>query len=577
MTEKKSGAGAPPPTAATAEPPGHHSAGLSQQYRQESLIGTRPPGGSPFSLRPYQREAIEAIREAYVRGVRRPLIAIPTGGGKTIIFSGLIRRRATNGRRVLVIAHREELLTQAAKKIELVAPDLNVGIVKGVRNEHRDVDVVVASIQTICRPNRLAEIGRFDTIVVDEAHHAPADTYMDTLRALGSFDPDTSILTVGVTATAGERSDGVGLRSVWQEIVYQRGILFMIANGYLVDVKALEIESDLDLSRVEKRNGDYSDGSLGAELDSSGAIAAAAEGYGKYARDRRGVAFTPTVQNAHQLAAYLNGLGIRAEALSGETPGDERRAILDRVHRGETQVVANCGVLTEGYDEPALSCALIARPTKSRPLFVQMAGRVLRKHPAKENALILTLFAPPAAGLASIADLAGDDAGRVKPQKDETLAEAADRALLEEQAFGGRVPIRSLSAKHVRLFADSRLRWLPVGNGFSLPAKNSTLLLIPQDDDRWRVVEVPSIGEPTEVASGLSLELGQGLGEEFARARGGAISRADARWRAQEVSDRQKRRLARLRLSVPATSGEASDAIAVAEAEQAMRRLVVVA
>lgn len=539
-----------------------------------SDIGTRSVGGTTLRPREYQRGSIEAIRQGLLRGITRPLVVLPTGAGKTVAFAHLIRRRARPGRRALIIAHREELLTQAADKISQVAPDLRIGVVKAQRNEHHGVDVVVASIQTICRPNRLAELAdKFETIIVDEAHHAVAETYLYTLRGLGSFKPEGGPLTVGWTATAGERGDGVGLKAVWQEVVFQRGILFMIAKGYLVDVKALEIESDLDLGKVETRNGDYNEGSLGAEMDDSGAIDAAAQGYARYARDRRGVAFTPTIANAHALAAALNGLGIRAEAISGETPTDERKAILRRVHLGETQVVCNCGVLTEGFDEPALSCALIARPTQSRPLFVQMAGRVLRKHPSKTDALILTLFAPPEAGLATIADLAGDAPGKIKPKDGETLGEAAERALLEEQAFGGRQPLQNLSARQVALFGASRLRWLPIGGGFALPAYETALLLVPQPEEQWRVVELANGGGITDVADGLTLEYAQGVGEEFARARGGMVSRADARWRQREVTDGQRVSLSRKGLPEAQTRGEASDSIALFKAAKVMTRL----
>lgn len=525
-------------------------------------------------LRPYQREAIETIRDAWTnRDVRRQLLVLPTGSGKTVVFTHLARRRAQAGR-TLIIAHREELLAQANEKLAMIAPDLRVGIVKAQRDEHGpDVDVVVASIQTLARPKRLAPlVGTVSTVIVDEAHHAAAKTYRDVLEALGCFGDDGP-LTVGVTATAG-RGDGVGLDSVWQEIVYQRGIIHMIAEGYLVDVSALEIVTDLDFGRVKTARGDFVDGSLGEEITNSGAIEAAAFAYHRYAKDRRGIAFTPTIATAHDLADRLTALGVRAEALSGETHRDERAAILQRLHTGETQVVANAAVLTEGFDEPAVSCVLVARPTKSRPLFVQMAGRALRLHPGKQDALILNLFAPPEAGLATIADLTGLPPEKApKPKSGESLMAAIEREEAEREAFGRRGVVSNLSVKQLHLFARSSLRWIPAGGGFTLPCGRRNLYLVPAGVDRYDVVEVLRGEEPRVISAGQPLEWAQGIGEEYARAHGGVIARADAGWRSRPPSEQQIVQLHRLRLPVPATRGEASDALSAAYASKTMARL----
>lgn len=401
---------------------------------QEQQSARRP--GLP--LWDFQHQAIEAVRIGlHERGIRRPLIVLPTGSGKTVVFSHLLRRRRQSGRG-LVLAHRGELLNQALDKLLQVAPELRVGLVKAEADGYEGVDVVVGSVQTLVNPARLRQIGAFSTVVIDEAHHAVAPTYRKVLQGLGCFNQDGP-LTVGVTATAGERSDGVGLDEVFQELVFARGILYMILRGYLVDVEAVEIETKLDYDQVAVRGGDYTNASLGDALDSSGAIDAAALAYAEHARDRRGVAFTPTIATADHLATRLRGLGIAAEHISGETPGDEREAILERVASGECQVICNAALLTEGYDQPELSCALIARPTKSRPAFTQMAGRVLRLHPGKPaKALLLCMQAPPEEGLATIADLAGDD--EVEVRQGESLGEAAVRTEKEAQAFGGHRP-----------------------------------------------------------------------------------------------------------------------------------------
>jgi ATP-dependent helicase IRC3 len=210
-----------------------------------------------LSLRPYQQEAIEAILKAEAHGVRRPLLALPTGCGKTVIFAHLIRQREG---RSLVLVHRDELIQQAAEKLQLIAPGLEVGIVKAVRDEV-DAPCVLASVQTLSREARLARLPLgFKTVVVDEAHHAVAETYRRILTAVGSFDPDGP-LTVGVTATP-MRGDQVGLKAVFQEIVYKRSILDMILEGYLADVRGIQVGLKVDFRQLHTRAGDFLDGEV---------------------------------------------------------------------------------------------------------------------------------------------------------------------------------------------------------------------------------------------------------------------------------------------------------------------------
>src|SRR5690554_5351129 len=295
-----------------------------------------------LDLRPYQASAIEAITEADREGVRRPLVVHPTGTGKTVTFSHLIAQRAGTGR-ALVLVHRDELANQTVDKINLVAPELTTGVVKAERNEV-DRDVVVASVQTIHRDNRLAALlaaGPVETVVVDEAHHAPAPTWTKVLTGLGSYS-SYGPLTVGFTATP-ER-DGKSL-GVWEKVVSYMSIREAIYAGYLCGVTGQTVQTSMDLGNVRKTRGDYADGSLGDELENSGAIEEIADAYLTYAKDRKGVAFTPTVATAEHLAAALVARGIKAEMVSGQTPTEERRAILGRLKSGATQVVTNCAVL----------------------------------------------------------------------------------------------------------------------------------------------------------------------------------------------------------------------------------------
>jgi superfamily II DNA or RNA helicase len=303
-----------------------------------SALALEMPASS-LPLRHYQVQAIDAITAAHARGVTRPLVVLPTGSGKTVVFSSLVSQRPG---RSLILAHREELIAQAARKLADVSGSLDIGIVKAARDD-ADARVVVASVQTLARPGRVERLGEFSTVIVDEAHHAVASIYLDVLSRLGSMG-DNGPLTCGFTATAG-RSDKIALGAVWQEVAYQRGIIQMIAEGYLCDVTAMQIGGDFNLGNAQVRAGDYTDSSLAAELERSDALNTAADAYVRYAKDRLGVAFTPTIATAHALAAALTRKGIPSEAVDGTMPVEQRRSVLARLHRGEIRVVPNAQVL----------------------------------------------------------------------------------------------------------------------------------------------------------------------------------------------------------------------------------------
>jgi superfamily II DNA or RNA helicase len=526
-------------------------------------------------LRPYQRQALTAIAAAEARGIRRQLVVLPTGSGKTVVFSQLVSDRPG---RALVLAHRDELIAQAAEKISMVGGSLDIGIVKAARNE-TGARVIVASVQSLVQPGRLERLGKFSTVIVDEAHHAVADTYMTILRGLGCFRDDGP-LTVGFTATAG-RGDGVGLGAVWQEVTYQRGIIQMIAEGFLCDVRAIGIDSDFDLDNVTVRAGDYTDASLGEELERSDALGAAVQAYKQHAADRQGVAFTPTIASAHALAGMLTAQGIPSEAVDGKMHIDQRRAILRRLHSGDVQVVPNAQVLIEGWDEPAVSCALMLRPTKSAPAFVQMSGRVLRpfigtvggRPYVKEDALILDVVGSAELGLRTIADLAGLPPGSVKPRQ--SLLEAdEERAASEEH----RAAVAAIRTRHVELLRRSDLHWLEAEGGWVLPAgAEQTMLLVPADEEMWTVWRATKGRVPVlESGKPLTLDWARGVGEEVARAQGGVLAQASAGWRTRAASDAQVGALTRMGYGEKLngiTRGGAADLMTAHYAAKDIRRL----
>lgn len=490
----------------------------------------------------------------------------------TVVFSHLATQRPG---RALILAHRDELITQAAAKLAAVSGSMDIGVVKAARDD-RDAPVVVASVQTLAQPGRTERLGDFATVIVDEAHHAVADIYLDILGRLGSME-DGGPLTCGFTATAG-RSDKIGLGTVWQEVVYQRGIVQMIAEGYLCDVRAVQVGGDFNLANTKVRAGDYTDSSVEAELERSGTLDAAADAYVRYAKDRLGVAFTPTIATAHALAEALTRKGIRAEAVDGKMPLEQRRAILGRLHRGETRVVPNAQVLTEGWDEPAVSCALMLRPTKSAPFFVQMAGRVLRPFVGKDDALVIDMCgSAEQLGLATIADLAGLPPGAVK--KGKSLLDAAEEVARAEEH---RYAVAAAKTKQVELLRRSQLRWLEVDGSWVLPVgADQTMILTPAPgdgtEDAWDVWRCRKGSQPfPESGKALTLDWARGVGEEVARAQGGVLSQSDAKWRERPASTAQQAALERLGYTDRLhgiTRGAASDLMTAHYAAKSIRSL----
>ncbi|MBC7106262.1 MAG: restriction endonuclease subunit R, partial [Firmicutes bacterium] len=219
-------------------------------------------------------------------------------------------------------------------------------------------------------------------------HHAVARTYVFVLERLGFMSGDPDKLLLGVTATP-VRGDKVGLGAVFQKIVYQRSLLWMVRAGYLVDFRGLVVDTGVDLGDVRVVAGDFADADLEGVLNTEDRNGLIARAYLDHTAGRRAVAFTAGVQHALDLAATFRAAGVTAEAVSGETPEEERRKLLSAFRAGDVRVLCNCNLLTEGWDEPSLDCILMARPTKSKALYLQMLGRGARPYPGKQDCLVI--------------------------------------------------------------------------------------------------------------------------------------------------------------------------------------------
>lgn len=532
-----------------------------------------------FHLRAYQQDCIDAVFKAWESGMRRPAVVLPTGAGKTVVFAHLIKQfreqRRVNAfdythQRVMVLVHRDELADQAMAKIKAIAPELSVGKVKAADNEIT-ADVMVCSVQTLANAKRRRQIkneavisrsGAIGLIITDECHHGAARTY----KTIYSEFPDA--LNLGVTATL-QRGDGVGLGSTWDEVVYTRSVLWMISKGYLSDVKRKDIKvTNLALDQVKRSSGDFQVGDLGRALEESDMADRLPVAYGEHAGTRPGIVFTPTVATAEAVAQSFNGTGIRTAVISGETPREERQAILEDYRTGRVQVLANCMVLTEGFDAPWAEVAVIARPTQSQPLYTQMVGRVLRRYPGKENALVLNV-AGPGHKLCSLVDLAPGAVEEV--EEGELLSEAVER---EQKQHADRKELAGLSFTDVDAFAASKAAWLrtPAGNLF-ISCGEVTVFLWPSDQPGlWDVCHYRRY-QKAQRTRHLGLDLGSAMawGEAVAEDHQDFSVQRSARWRTGQPSEAQERVADGLGIDHAAmTKGQLSDAISIASAAQVL-------
>ena len=334
-----------------------------------------------IQLRDYQEECLENIFKEAEAGIRRQLITLPTGSGKTILMSALAKEF---NRKTLILAHREELITQTLDKLKLFWPDAKVGICKAERDEIQE-QIVIGSVQTCSRPHRLERLKEqgFELLMIDEAHHSIANSYQSIISERGFFDDNNGIL-VGVTATP---KDGLG--NIFEKITFSRSISTMIKSGYLSPVVGRKILTNFSFEKIRTINGDFSLEDLSEAVNTSERNNFIVEKFKTYAPNRKGIAFCVDVQHCKDLASAFKSSGINAIAVYGEMNIDERKIALDGLKSGEFQIVTSCGILTEGFDEPSIDVVLMARPTKSSGLYIQCIGRGLRKHPGKEDCLVL--------------------------------------------------------------------------------------------------------------------------------------------------------------------------------------------
>jgi ATP-dependent helicase IRC3 len=534
-----------------------------------------------ISLRPYQKEALDAILENDAKGISKQLVVLPTGAGKTILFSQLPIIRP-NTIPMLVLAHRAELLEQAKEKILASNPHLTVEIEQADRKAGH-ADVVVASVATLGRNNtpRILEYPKdyFKAIIIDEAHHAAAQSYR---RVIDYFN---SPYILGVTATP-QRSDSTRLTDVFQEIVYYKSIQDLIEDGWLSPLVGYRVKTKTDITKVEIQHGEYNQSQLEDEINNPERNACIVASYNNLANATKAIVFAAGVDHAQSLFSAFGKNGTSVRIILGTTPPEERAQILSDFKSGEVMVLINVGVLTEGFDEPSLQTIIIAKPTRSTLLYTQIVGRGTRLFEGKPHCTIIDITdttvgkkpmgLPTLLGLPADFDLQGQSLTEVAKKFEELenfCPGEAVRVLKPEDI--------DLAYTRINLFMPpppnpvvqeySKLVWAEIAeNKFYLGINSFESMHIHCDAlGRW-VTELHSrSGQKIQVK-----ELGKTMNirESFARTdkwiqnnRSLAMKLLDASesWRADGPSDAQKRMLKRIGVPLTAdlTKGMASQII----------------
>jgi ATP-dependent helicase IRC3 len=535
-------------------------------------------------LRPYQRQCLECLRQRYRVGKRRLLVSLPTGTGKTVVFAQFPHYFRMK-KRLLVLAHREELLEQARQKFHDADPTLRVEIEQAGKRASADCKVVIASVPTLGRAGsaRLATLDPQDfyLIVVDEAHHSVAKSYRAIFDHFQLFAPETPRMLVGFTATP-RRGDQQGLGEVFEEIAYSRSLEQMIRGRFLCPVAGWRVTSNVNLDAVQVRAGDFVESQLARVVDVAERNALLLRAYQDLARHRRCIVFCVNVAHAQDVAALFRDGGIEAAAVWGAMPKEERRTVLAQLSSGDIEVVTNCNVLTEGFDEPRIDCILMARPTRSRLLYAQMVGRGTRLHPEKSDLLVIDVAdnsrKHTLAGLHALFDL--NPALDLQGSNALVMADRL-RAVAERYPWVDIQKIKTpqdleLVAERIDLFRFAppdevqpytELAWCatPAG-GYRLGLPDREHVVIQQNLlDAWEVRfhSARRRGEAVSLGSAANLPDAIHTAETFVeRERNAAIRILDlsARWRNQPPSEAQRALLQRKGVPIPKglTRGQAS-------------------
>jgi ATP-dependent helicase IRC3 len=533
------------------------------------------------TLRPYQQEALDAILFHEEKGITKQLVVLPTGAGKTVLFSHLpvIRK---NTLPMLVLAHRAELLEQARNKIMASNPTLTVEIEQADRKAGH-VDVVVASVATLGRSGTPRIEGYpndyFKSIVIDEAHHAAAPSYG---RVVDYFNPP---FLLGVTATP-QRSDSVRLIDVFDEIVYYKSIQDLIEDGWLSPLIGYRVKTNVDISDVEIRNGEYAQDQLEEKVDTPERNAFVVATYRNLAMATKAIVFASGIKHAENLALSFRQASVECEVIVGTTPHEERQKILQDFSTNKLKVIVNVGVLTEGFDEPSLETIILAKPTRSTLLYTQIVGRGTRLFEGKEHCTIIDIAdttrgkkpigLPTLLGMPPEFDLQGQsltDVAKKYEELEDYCPGEAIRVLNPDDIQGAykRINLFMPPPPNPAILEYSKYVWAEIGeNSYHLGLNNNESMHITLDAlGRWNTelhykdndkTSIKIIGRADNLRSVFS---GTDKWIQENRAASLVLIDSSAQWRTDGPTDPQKKMLKRLGIPLTAdmTKGMASQII----------------
>lgn len=517
-----------------------------------------------IEARPYQIEAIEASLEKRSAGISRQICCLPTGTGKTVVFSLLAKHLNV---KTLVLAHREELLSQASDKFQMIWPEVDIGVFKADVDES-DSQIVVASIQTACREKRLDRLKQheFGLLIVDECHHCAADSYVKVIKELGFLNGDSNKLLLGVTATI-SRGDGLGLGDVFEEIVFERSISTMVRAGYLVNLVGKSIITKTSLDGVGFREGDYIASELSKVVNTPSRNQLIIDNFKLFASDRKKtIVFCADVEHAKCFADTVIKAGITAKAVYGAMEVEERKQVLADFADGKIQVLTNCMILTEGYDQADVDCVIMARPTKSKSLYIQMIGRGTRTFPTKKDCLILDFFDNSSRN--DLANYKNCLDGIVEPLNgvdcDERPEACDESSKHEKDENRGISDIRLYQEKiqDIEFFEKAHFAWTPVGDSWHLQLSINRDVWVRQVKDGFLVVAQSDGRSITLSSRPIPLDYALGISEDWARKQTtkNGWARKDAPWRAEPATTKQLETLEKLgiKFNYGVSRGEAS-------------------
>ena len=463
-----------------------------------------------IKLRPYQVEALEAVLEAKDQGISRQLVVLPTGSGKTIVMAAIGK---LFNKRLLLLAHREELIQQAFEKFKLFWPDADIGICMTGREETNN-QIVIGSVQSCSRPRKLARLKErgFDVLMIDEAHHSTTDSYQSIINTCG-FSRGTDKLLIGVTATPA-RGDKQPLGDTFDKITFSRSIGTMIRAGYISPVIGRKILTSFVLERVRSQNGDFAINELAEIVDTPERNNFIVTKFKEYAIGRKGVAFCCNVEHCKHLADEFRSQGIAASAVWGDMePADRKQALAD-LKNDRIQVAISCGILTEGFDEPSIDVIVMARPTKSPGLYIQCVGRGLRLWPGKENCLVLD-FSDRGHSLDSVMSL-----NSAIPEID-IIREEREEEQEEKEEIDKTTKIECLDEidREFDILGTRRFIWVPIGNDewSLLDDQKSEIVMNPEGSGYTATLYYPDGSRQRITNTPLPIEYCSGVCEDYAR------------------------------------------------------------